>query len=299
MARVETWQKTATAAEMTALEAAFYNALNGGQATGFFEHIFLPVKIPTADGMPDESEWVNIGFDYKEAARVYDRFYGWNYLAEPLKKYETDVFDWITAPANLGETIRAVIEANKGKYLKLIELQGYEYNPLWNVDGTEIYTSLENQGVTDEKTSFAVDRIDYANTQTVQQVNRNTYEGTEHPAETVTTTAENAMSDGEPTKNFTRSRADPTKNTTEREYTHHNAKNGESDYTVSAEDTAFGQAATGGDHYHTDKRVRRGNIGVTATQTLIEMQRKVVATSIMTEFFKDINEQILIGVYDI
>ena len=298
MKKVETWAKTATASERSALEQAFYNALNYGAAlTGFFENIYVPVQRATSEGMPETVSYEKIGYTYQEIASIYYSFFAWNYIVEPLREYPSDLFPYVTAPWLLGQRIKAVLDTNKYKYIKNIELLGYAYNPIWNVDGEEIYSSLEAEGVTDETTTTELDQLQYTNTERVQQINRNTYEGTSQPAETVTTTEENAMSGDDPTKNFVRSRADPEHNVTERTYTHHNADNGGAEFEVNAEDTAFGQAVAGGDKYHTEKRIRRGNIGLTATQDLIEKQRIVVKFSILKEFFKDINEQILIGIY--
>ena len=296
------WQTTPATGDRTALVAAFEVGTGDTLQQGFFRTIYAPFKTPTASGMPDTYTWENVGFTGEEIAEIYLEFFGENYLVEKLRLYPSDAFAplYHTAPALLGRRILAVLNANKEKYKKLIELEGYNtYNPLWNVDGEEIYSSLENQGVNDETVSVGIDRTDWANTETVNQTNRNTYEGTSQPAETVTTTAAPAEdSQGRPTKNYTRTRAEPEDNTTERVWTHHNADNNGSDYTVSASDTAFGQAATGGDKYHTDKRIRRGNIGITASQDLIEKTRAVVNWSILQEFFRDINEKILVGIYD-
>ena len=296
---VKTWSETPTAIEWYALRAAFENGLTEN-STGFFENIYIPVKIPTADGMPEEYSYQNVGLTNEEIAEVYTYFYGHSYIVEPLRHYENDVGEYVTAYAKLGHRIRAVLKMNRAKYLKLIELGGYAYNPIWNVDGEEIFSSLENSGVTDEHTESGEDRTQWTDTKMTQQTDINTFEGgNAKPAQTVTTTGDPATdSSGKPTKNYTRSRAEPENNTTDRTYTHHNADNGGTEYAVAAADTAFNQAATGGDKYHTDKRIRRGNIGVTATQDLIEKQKAAIRSGVLQEFFDDINDQILIGIYD-
>lgn len=300
LSKVSRWANTVMVSEFSALEQAFHNALQGSAAKGFFDDIYYPLKIPTSSGMPDEYTYTNIGYTPAQVAGIYEMYYGGNYLIEPLKQHSGEFMPYQTATEALGRRIMAVLNMNKAKYLQLIELAGFAYNPIWNVDGEEIYSSLENQGTTDKSTSTEIDRIDYASVNSVQQVDRNTFEGgAAQPAETVTNTSDPALdSSGNPTKNYSRSRADPAHNVTTEEYTHNNADNNGSDYTVAAADTAFGQAATGGDHYHTDKRIRRGNIGVTASQDLIEKQRQVLNYSILMQFFEDINKQILVGLYD-
>ena len=84
-------------------------------------------------------------------------------------------------------------------------------------------------------------------------------------------------------------------------YVHNLAKNlngaNEEDYIVDARDTAFGQALKGADKMHVEKLIRHGNIGVTKTTELIEDAREVIAYSIIQQFFDDINEVILVGIW--
>lgn len=296
---MKVWNQTQTAIERTALHAAFAAALQTGN-TEFFAAIYIPVKIPTSSGMPENWAWENIGLTSQEIAQIYDNFYGENFIVEPLCRYADEPTDYQYAYGKLAKRIESVLKVNKGKYLKLIELNGYTYNPIWNVDGEEIFSYLENNGVTDEKTETGVDSVTFSSVDSEQQTSINTYEGgAAHPAETVKSTANPAVdSDGNPTKNYTRTRAEPKTNTQEKTFTHYNADNNGSDYAVSAADTAFNQAVTGGDKYHTDKRIRRGNIGVIDTPTLIQKQRDIIKDSIIMQFFEDINEQILIGIFD-
>lgn len=296
----KTWNETPAASERSCLQSAFYNALVSGQ-TDFFASIYIPVKIPTASGQPENWTWQNVGISAPDIADIYADFYGCNYIVEPLKTSTGEPWDFSRAVGKLAHRIKSVLNINKAKYLKLIELNGYTYNPLWNVDGEEIYTSLENSGTVDETTTRGEDRTTWNNVETINQTDIWTYEGGEspNPAQRTTTTAEpDEDASGNPTKNYTRSRAEPEDNTTEKTYTHNNADNNGEEYAVQASDTAFGQAATGGDHYHTDKRIRRGNIGVTASQDLIDKQRAIIRGSIIQEFFEDINTQILIGIFD-
>lgn len=293
------WSETLTGIEWNALRAAFENGLTESD-TGFFENIYIPVKIPTEDGMPDDYTYENVGLTNEEIAGVYADFYGRSFIVEPLKLYDNEPADYSFSYGKLGHRIKSVMRMNRAKYLKLIELGGFAYNPIWNVDCEEIYSSLENSGVTDEHMETGEDRTQWTDTKLTQQTDINTYEGgSAKPAQTVTTTGDpETDSSGNPTKNYTRSRAEPENNTTDRTYTHHNADNNGAEYAVSAADTAFNQAATGGDKYHTDKRIRRGNIGVTATQDLIEKQKAAIRSGVLQEFFDDINEQILIDLYD-
>lgn len=215
----------------------------------FFVHIYIPIqKRDSTTHMIIENEWemADIGLSDSQIAQIYNTYYGQNYLIEKLRKRQDDAYDYETSYKNLGKRIQSVFLLNKQKYLKLLDLQGYVYNPLWNVDGIDEFTFLENQGVNNETTST------------------NTYDGTLRPA-------------------------------IKTEYEHQLAKNGTADYNATS---TFGDTVTGGDKFHTEKRVRQGNIGVTKTQELVASERENLRFTIIQEFFDDINKQILIGIFD-
>lgn len=207
----------------------------------FFKNIYVPVKIPTSDGMPEDFTYVNIGVTPVEMAHIYATEFGLNFLIEPL-----DRSDFQDASERLGNRIKSVYVKNIGKYMKMLELQGYTYNPLWNVDGTEEYSFLENNGVNDVESQI------------------NVYDASLRDFQKTT-------------------------------YVHNNAKNGTQDYSAGTD--VWENTITGGDKYHTEKRVRQGNIGVTKTQELIAGERENLRFTILDEFFKDINKQILIPIY--
>lgn len=127
----------------TLLHLAFTSALNDSVLTD----IYLPIKLPTTDGTPDEYTYEKIGYTTEQIAEYYDVLYGPNYIAVPLiKDGNTPYADSLR---ELIRQIKAIYEINKPKYLKMAELYGLTWNPLWNVDGSETYTYLENSGVND------------------------------------------------------------------------------------------------------------------------------------------------------
>ena len=273
-----------------ALQYAFAIAL---QDQEIFNQIYIPVKIATSSGMPDDFTYVNIGIGSTSMAEYYATYFGENWLVE---KFDTS--DIYTCSQKLGRRIKRVFETNKGKYLKLIELLGYSYNPLWNVDGVEEYTYLENSGVNDISTSKTIGAYTdtHGGTETTSESHEDTnsvtsfdstdFNNTDHnegsSSETKTTTGD-SISHG--------SHTDSDSTTV----THHNALNGESEYSGGTD--TFGNTVVGGDKYHNERKVRQGNIGVTKTQELIAAERENLKFSVIMEFFKDINEQILVGIY--
>ena len=262
-------EKTVKWNDVDALGEAFSEALEN-----FFISIYIPVHNydTTTHKMLDTYTYENIGVSDSQLADMYTTYYGQNYLVEPLKLVATDVTDYATSAAKLGKRIESIFLMNKGKYLKLIELQGYEYNPLWNVDGTETFTYLENEGVNNVTNKSKVGAA-------IQQTNM--YDGSLRDASKV---SYEAIGGGETANQVT-----------ETTYTHNNADNNGSQYSGGVDE--FGNTVVGGDKYHNEKKTRKGNIGVTKTQELIADERENLKFSVIQEFFKDINEQILIGVY--
>ncbi len=286
---VKQWSTTIAQSELYCLNAAFRQALqvSSNPTTYFFDNIYIPVKIPTANGMPDDFTYERIGWDIDDIVAIYTTYYGPNLLIEPL--VPDGVFEYSNSIGLLTRRIKSVFQMNKGKYLKLIELQGYSYNPLWNVDGVEDYTYLENEGMADKKTSHNTDKTVGAILDSTQTTNVNLYDSTSRQAQQVVTS-------GRPSSTETGLAAN---NYDDEVYTHKNAKN-LNEYDVEEEynaKSAFGQDIKGGDKFHTERKVRQGNIGVTKTQELIEAERENLKFVVLEEFFKDLNEQILIGVF--
>ena len=66
---------------------------------------------------------------------------------------------------------------------------------------------------------------------------------------------------------------------------------------MAAKDSAFGVAIEGAERYYAEKRIRQGNIGITKTTELIQSQRDIVRFNILDEFFKDLEREIIVGIY--
>ena len=241
---------------------SFGMKLNTNPVSYLFDHIFAPIREPTAAGM-QATQYIDVGFTTAEVGDYYFTQYSGNFFPETWT--DAAIFR-IEAAANRVEivnTIRAIIKKNMYKYQRLIELQGYSWNPLWNVDGTVLRAHIEQHGgetVTtqqDTETTHSVAPYDNATMKTAYK------DRTEaNPANNIVTTAHTAEA-----------------------------------HSVAASDNAFGEALTAGDFYHAEKEVRTGNIGVTKTTELLTDARRVVLWNILDEFFNDINTSILIGIF--
>ena len=282
-------------------------------STFFWSDIWAPVKIPTFEGMPDEYQFINFGFTADEIADAYWAEYGANYFNE----YYPSFLDFNNAAqehkCKIIKQIRAVLVKNKHKYLKMIELAGFTYDPLSNVDAHELYSVLENHGgITRDSgstTSSGV-RTNMKNTHNVapydgdSDATKTEYEDTTAgsgsnytPSATVGSQTISASEITSPS-----SVSSGVAKTTDTE-THNHAKNlnangQEVDYTVDAKNNAFEADVKGGDYYRVEKHRRYGNIGTTKTTELLAAQREDLRFNLLEEFFSDINEVILVGIFD-
>lgn len=137
----------------TLLHLAFLNAISNSILT----NQYIPVKTATSSGMPDDYTYVKIGMTPEEISDIYETLYGANFLSVKLlkKQFSEEEQPYEISLQQLTRKIQNIYLLNKSKYLKIAEALGYEWNPLWNVDGEERYTALENSGANDEQTTHS------------------------------------------------------------------------------------------------------------------------------------------------
>lgn len=248
------------------LTHAFQRSLGtqvGGVWTVFFEDFWIPVRKATSSaGPPDDPTWVNFGLNAEKIAAAYWSYFGGNYFLE----YFDRQIDFDNAAAS-GESrvinkIKAVFEMNKAKYTKLIELAGYYYNPLFNVDGVEMYSTADAHGSEVETSVFETTNTHKVSTYEVSP--KDEYEDTAKSKDGGNTLTRAHESTG---------------------------------INVSSADDAFSAGITGADMYHIEKKIRQGNIGVTKSQELVEAEREILRYNLLNEFFTDINQVVLVGLF--
>lgn len=290
LSKVRTWFDTKTGVD----EHSIMNDVFTGVT--YFNHIYVPTKIPTSTGMPVDWAWVDVGMAASTLAETYRWLFGENYWVEPLIDRDDDYYISIN---NMARRVEAVYRLYMDKYAKLIELGGYTYNPLFNVDGTEEYTFLESDGtITTRKTlNFAQRQDGEGGTVTSHgSSNDNESTATHKIAPYNSASFNNASEDKTQTSH---------KNTDQFNKTYTIGSHMDTDVTTfehtaiktSTGTDAFGDTIGNADRYHAEKRIKQGNIGVTKAQELIQAQREILRYSVIDEFFKDINEQILVGIY--
>lgn len=288
LCQIDYWYSWDYDADQTPLFNIFHSAFAGNKGN-VFEQIYVTIRNnPTTYKAEETFSTYNVGFTDVEITNYYVSLFGSNYFA-----YDPDI---ATDRVAITRKVKSIYEANLYKYRKLVELMGYTYNPLYNVDGTELYSTAESIGDTDNihnPTGTVKIGASEDNQPKVQH----------YVAPYDNTTSKLESEDIQSGQTIT----DYTKYSETNATIHHPASNlvyndstGTYDpktFVINERDNAFGVAFNGPERYYAEKRIRQGNIGLTQTQELIESQREVVKFNILDEFFKDINEHILVGIY--
>lgn len=267
----------------------------------FFNNIWIPTRAydPNTQKLSENYTYYNVGITSADMSDLYWTEYSGNYLIGRKDDIAVDFTYLLTR-------VKSIFKKNLGKYKRLVELEGLIWNPLWNVDGTEIHQLLEKHASENNLFSESGASATGKNLETTHNVSAyNSTTKTEYtdeqkgkgsssgPSATVTYGQDTLTSTGGAV-------ADVDTSSSEARASRSHKTHDSFSYAVKVEDTAFGVAINdGGDVLHTEKTVRQGNIGVTKTTELIEDARRTVAYSIIQEFFDDINEVILVGLYNV
>lgn len=285
----------------------------------FFDKIYLPFRLydPDTGQISEDWQYEQCGWDNTDVTMAYWSQYGANYFMDKYLSRATFEDDLDNNRCQTEQLMEAVFSKNRYKYLKMIELAGYAYDPLCNVDAHEMHSEFEVHGDEERKSAHSTGSATQStmlNTHAVSTYDGNAKTeytdtvdvpaGTSHIQPTAGVQIDNvnvvaaAGTDVEKPNNVS-SGAIAGYDKTQ----HDTAKNGindttyGTDYHVNAKDNAFGQELRGADYYKAVKDRRYGNIGVTKTTELLEAERENLRFNLMQEFFDDINEVILVGVF--
>lgn len=301
LTRIEDWHEHNEPPYNNYLDTLFTGAL---YQDNVFEYIYIAIRDnprSAADEGTDRYTYYNVGFTTEQMSSYFNTRYGLNYFA-----YRYDVE---TEYNSLKEKVKSIYLANKYKYLKLIELLGYKYNPLYNVDGTELYSNMESLGDsassrkpsgTITTTSGTLDTDNKIGASTTTNYTNPYDENTSQSADFVSNKAEQSaitteQSYSDDYEDKTELNNIPANHYTWDSQTQKPVKAGI--FSVAAADSAFGVALGGAERYYAEKRIRQGNIGVTKSSELVASQREVVQFNILDEFFRDLEREIVVGIY--
>lgn len=297
---IESWYdaRVGTASQLALL---FSNAI-GEQ--NVFSAIYVAIRNNPENASQEASEtytYYNVGFTDAEIAAYFNLRYGANYFCYSYR----DSLD-ITA---LRDKLTSIYKANKYKYMKLVEILGYKYNPLYNVDGKELYSNMESIG--DTKTTRTPDGTITSTTGTMNNntIGASTTTNFVNPYDQNTSTSAATYVDSKTQQDAvtTQQTYQEYNETTELENEPAtgyilNPQTGKYEksglFSVTAADSAFNVALSGAERYYAEKRIRQGNIGVTKSTELIAAQRDIVKYNILDEFMRDIEHDLVVGIYD-
>lgn len=261
------------------LSTAFGFATNIGTALNpqyFFSEIYAPIKTPTASEMPNTWTYVNIGVDNTYLAQIYNTYYSRNFL---IRDKALKLFPFI----------QGVFLKNKYKYQRMIEIQGYTFNPLWNVDADERYAYIDRHGTETDTNTHKY------NEETTHTINQDVFNYSRDFTDTAATNFDTKTTTSATDSNTRHNKTDTQTDNQDTITKTHTEITGAS-ATATLNPLEF---AVTGDTAHVERHIRQGNIGTTKTTELLEDAIQYIRNNVITEFFNDINEVILAGVYDV
>lgn len=298
LTQIEDWHDTQI--ELTNyLDSLFDDVL---YQNNIFASIYICIRQNPTSAATEENpvyEYLDVGFTVSEISEYFNTRFGMNYFLYDFRSQNS--YD------KLKLRIKSIYKANFYKYKKLIETLGYTYNPLYNVDANELYSNMESIGDSKSKrepsgtiktTSGTEDNGSIGESTTNNYTNPYDSNASSDPAYLTDKTTQSPITteqsyqqykeetelDNLPAQQFI---IDP--------QTGSISKSGL--YSMAAKDSAFGVALGGAERYYAEKRIRQGNIGVTKSTELIESQRDAVRFNILEEFFRDLEREVVVGIY--
>lgn len=268
------------------------------ETNNVFYYIWVAVRDnPSYAEQEEHFSYYNVGFTPEEITKYFALKYGLNYFAYNFNNpAQIDI---------LKEKMGIIYKANLYTYRKLIESMGYQYNPLFNVDGVELYSNAESLG--DSTTTRDPDG--YINSTTGNGATGNQATSTKHFVNPTNDNSESSaymndktvqdsitnhqdFSNYDETSTLSHASADNYKlNTTTGEW----EKDGL--FSIKQDDVAFGVAFNGPERFYAEKRIRQGNIGVTKSTELLRDQRELVKFNILDVFMKDLEKDLVVGIF--
>lgn len=299
LTQVEDWY-TATIESTNYLEELFTDAID---ANNIFRNIYVAIRSnPQSDAQEENPTYTyeNVGVSISNLTSYFNTKYSANYFLYDYK-IQSDYNKLLVR-------IKSIYLANFYKYKKLIELMGYRYNPLYNVDANELYSNMESYGDntstrtpsgTIRSTSGTLDDNNKIGITTTTNYTNPYDENTSQSADYVSDKSEQTAITTEQSYNqyteTTELKNDPAQNFVIDPQSGTISKSGL--FSVAAKDSAFGVSLGGAERYYAEKRIRQGNIGITKSTELIDSQRETVKFNILDEFFRDLEKDIIVGIF--
>lgn len=197
---------------------------------------------------------------------------------------------WTNCAANLYEKAAQWLKLNEGKFLRLVKTYGLTYDPISNYDLIELSGDAKKEGKAESKNSIKggiVTDVDAPETQSKNY--STTYDNASD-----TRLAGRSTSEYNGTHRVESDTQIPIKRTVQRA----EADGDGSTTTVERTDTqilTWDEITTPSAHdVEAHKLIRRGNIGTTTTQEMIEAERELAKQNIIEDFFKELNAAVML-----
>lgn len=191
--------------------------------------------------------------------------------------------------SNLGflkQAIGSWSKKNLSVWEELYKTQHYEYNPIWNKDGTITETETRDLAGSNYHTDN-VDRVD-----NLQDKNTRNFEDKEtrdlDDSSTNSVYGFNSSTEAPESKVVTDQNGTDTINHTGTDTIDHTGRQ-DVDRTYDEKTTDTGTV--------THERTEQGNIGLTSTQDLIRQQQELVKFNLMDYIIKDFGDKFCLGIY--
>lgn len=294
LTRIEDWYLS-----KTGNDSNLYLAFNSFLATNnVFSDIYVAIRDnPQYAEQAEHFSYYNVGFTVNDITKYFALRYGLNYFS--YKFTDSNQVDY------LKEKMAIIYKANLYTYRKLIESMGYQYNPLFNVDGIELYSNAEALG----NSKSEQQPTGTIKTQTGSGVNGN--------LDTESTHYVNPYDQNDGVANYINDRTKNSALTSVQSFeqykdtttvSHESADNYKYNTTsgqwekdglfgIKKEDVAFGIDFGGAERFYAEKRIRQGNIGVTKSTELLRDQRDLVKFNILDVFMKDLEKDLVVGIF--
>ena len=289
------WEETRVPESITdiyCISAAISHGMEQADVDDFTGHIYVTVESLNSQGQK-QTQIADIGFDEDQVANDFITLFEERLVMSPYYDNTDGIKHSYTKLKNIAET---VFNLNKYKYLKILETLGYVYSPIDDYNLVETSGDAEKEGQLAATKTIRGDKVttetapetktsNYTTTYDDNSVGRlkdysvDEYQGT-YPIDEddvpIKKTVERYISD------------DPEVQPGETVITNH-----ESDVSLTMDPITTPNAHKAKVH----KLIRRGKIGGTSIQELIEKQRELVKISLEDEIIADLEKALLLNVW--
>lgn len=272
------------------ISGAIGTALENTELDDLISDIYFVYDTVASDGTVTTSI-ANVGIGEQQFIEDFLNINLERIVAQPF--YQGHGPEWTRVYNLIKDKLVAAINLNMTKYIKLLETMGFKYDPTANYDMTEIGGDAQKEGDLEDKKSI---RGAKTKTETAPELKTTHYTSTyddttngrldSYDVQTYQGTHAIDSDTGVPikvTKEFYEG-TDPGDTVTRK-------------HTAQVSLTQDEITTPSADKANTHKLIRRGNIGVTTTQQMIEAQRELVKFSLEREIMKDLEDAILLRCY--